>query len=178
MQFKFAFVFTLLTSALAAPCALDTRDLSKRALSAQSYSQFSVSGGVGGNALAEVKAKFPIDENNLASVSAEDLAIIKAARKTAENAETKAGGFNEAIKAAGGTKTEAGKALQVGKIKNKVLKLKLFNLAMQIEQAQGKKDNSAKIAEETKKLNKNIELDKAAAGQKSTAVNFQGTSQL
>lgn len=198
MQFKFAFVFTLLTSALAAPCAVDTRDLGKRALSAQSYSQFSVSGGVGGNALAEVKAKFPvsrsvllaflpahasdnfckqIDENNLASVSAEDLAIIKAARKTAENAETKAGGFNEAIKAAGGTKTEAGKALQVGKIKNKVLKLKLFNLAMQIEQAQGKKDNSAKIAEETKKLNKNIELDKAAAGQKSTSVNFQGTSQ-
>ena len=60
MQFKFAFVFTLLTSALAAPCAVDTRDLSKRALSAQSYSQFQVSSGVGGNALAEVKAKFPV----------------------------------------------------------------------------------------------------------------------
>ncbi|KAK3496904.1 uncharacterized protein B0T23DRAFT_426079 [Neurospora hispaniola] len=171
MQFKFAFVFTLLTSALAAPCDVDTRGLSKRALSAQSYSQFSVSSGVGGNALAEV------DENNLASVSAADLAIIKAARQTAEDAETKAGGFNEAIKAAGGTKTTAGAALQVGKIKNKVLKLKLFTLAMQIEQAKGGKDNSAKIAEETKKLNKNIELDKAAAGQKSTSVNFQGTSQ-
>ncbi|EGZ77338.1 hypothetical protein NEUTE2DRAFT_49674 [Neurospora tetrasperma FGSC 2509] len=166
MQFKFAFVFTLLTFALAAPCDVDTRGLSKRALSAQSYSQFSVSSGVGGNALAEV------DENNLASVSAADLAIIKAARKTAEDAETKAGGFNEAIKAAGGTKTTAGAALQVGKIKNKVLKLKLFTLAMQIEQAKGGKDNSAKIAEETKKLNNNIELDKAAAGQKSTSVNF------
>ncbi|KAK3952618.1 hypothetical protein QBC32DRAFT_405535 [Pseudoneurospora amorphoporcata] len=177
MQFKFAFVFTLLTSALAAPCAVDTRDLSKRALSAQSYSQFQVSSGVGGNALAEVKAKFPIDENNLASVSDADLAIIKAARQTAENAETKAGGFNEAIKAAGSTKTTAGAALQVGKIKNKVLKLKLFTLAQQIEQAKGGKDNSAKIAEETKKLNKNIELDKAAAGEKSTSVNFQGTSQ-
>ncbi|EGO52517.1 hypothetical protein NEUTE1DRAFT_54329 [Neurospora tetrasperma FGSC 2508] len=171
MQFKLAFVFTLLTSALAAPCDVDTRGLSKRALSAQSYSQFQVSSGVGGNALAEV------DENNLASVSAADLAIIKAARETAEDAETKAGGFNEAIKAAGGTKTTAGAALQVGKIKNKVLKLKLFTLAMQIEQAKGGKDNSAKIAEETKKLNNNIALDKAAAGQKSTSVNFQGTSQ-
>ncbi|KAL0474509.1 hypothetical protein QR685DRAFT_549280 [Neurospora intermedia] len=177
MQFKFAFVFTLLTSALAAPCDVDTRGLSKRALSAQSYSQFQVSSGVGGNALAEVQAKFPVDENNLASVSAVDLAIIKAARETAEDAETKAGGFNEAIKAAGGTKTTAGAALQVGKIKNKVLKLKLFTLAMQIEQAKGGKDNSAKIAEETKKLNNNIALDKAAAGQKSSSVNFQGTSQ-
>lgn len=118
-----------------------------------------------------------VDENNLASVSAVDLAIIKAARETAEDAETKAGGFNEAIKAAGGTKTTAGAALQVGKIKNKVLKLKLFTLAMQIEQAKGGKDNSAKIAEETKKLNNNIALDKAAAGQKSSSVNFQGTSQ-
>ncbi|KAJ4421095.1 hypothetical protein N0V85_000318 [Neurospora sp. IMI 360204] len=177
MQFKLAFVFTLLTSVLAAPCEVDTRSLGKRALSAQSYSQFQVSSGVGGNALAEVQAKFPIDENNLASVSVADMAIIKAARQTAENAETKAGGFNEAIKAAGGTTTTAGAALQVGKIKNKVLKLKLFTLAMQIDQAKGGKDNSAKIAEETKKLNKNIELDKAAAGQKSTSVNFQGTSQ-
>ena len=48
---------------------------------------------------------------------------------------------------------------------------------MQIEQAQGTKDNTAKIAAETKKLNKNIDLDKAAAGQTSTSVNFQGTSQ-
>lgn len=132
-----------------------------------------------GPSLQHTSNEFPqqIDENNLASVSAADLAIIKAARQTAENAETKAGGFNEAIKAAGGTTTTAGTALQVGKIKNKVLKLKLFTLAMQIDQAKGGKDNSAKIAEETKKLNKNIELDKAAAGQKSTSVNFQGTSQ-
>jgi len=32
----------------------------KRALSAQSYSQFQVSDGVAGNALAEVNAKFPV----------------------------------------------------------------------------------------------------------------------
>ena len=65
MQFKFAFVFTLLTSTLAAPCAVDTRDLSKRALSVQSYSQFQVSSGVGGNALAEVKTKFPVSHSVL-----------------------------------------------------------------------------------------------------------------
>ncbi|KAK3335500.1 hypothetical protein B0T19DRAFT_10137 [Cercophora scortea] len=177
MFFKAAFLFSLVASSIAAPAGSDTR-LSKRAvLSVQNYSQFQVSSGVGGNALAEVQAKFPIDEKNLAAVDANDLAIIKAARVTAEAAETQAGGFNEAIAAAGGQKTTAGKALQVGKIKNKVLKLKLFILGLQIDQAKGGKDNSAKIAAESKKLNNNIALDKAAAGQKSTPVNFQGTSQ-
>lgn len=42
-------------------------------------------------------------------------------RKAAEAAETDQ--FNPAIDAAGGTKTDAGAALQNGKIKNKVLKL-------------------------------------------------------
>ena len=95
---------------------------------------------------------------------------------TAENAETKAGGFNEAIDAAGGKNTAAGKALQNGKIKNKVLKLQLQVLALQIEAAQGK-DTAAKLAAQTKKLNKNVQLDEDAAGQASTSVDFQGTSQ-
>lgn len=61
-----------------------------------------------------------IDENDLANVDPADAAIIKAARTTAEDAEVNAGGFNDAIAAASGADADA---LQVGKIKNKVLKL-------------------------------------------------------
>ncbi len=62
----------------------------------------------------------------------------------------------------------------MGKIKNKVLKLELEILDLQIAQAQGGKDNSAKIAQETTKLNSNIKLDQQAAGQKSQPVDFTG----
>lgn len=106
-------------------------------------------------------------------MSANDLAIIKAARVTAEAAETDAGGFNDAI-AAAGKSTTAGKALQVGKIKNKVLKLQLEVLALQIDQAQSGKDNSAKIAAEQKKLDNNIKTDAASKGATSQSVDFQG----
>lgn len=92
---------------------------------------------------------------------------------TAEDAETGAGGFNDAIDAAG-SKTAAGEALQVGKIKNKVLKLQLEVLGLQIEQAQTGKDNTAKIAEETTKLNHNVQLDEDAAGQTSQSIDFDG----
>jgi preprotein translocase subunit SecF len=93
---------------------------------------------------------------------------------TAEAAETEAGGFNEAIDAAGGKSSAAGKPLQVGKIKNKVEKLYLEVLALQIQQAQSGKDNAAKIAEEQTKLDNNIKLDTAAKGQESQSVDFQG----
>ncbi|KAL2180351.1 uncharacterized protein P884DRAFT_289768 [Thermothelomyces heterothallicus CBS 202.75] len=176
MYFKAAVLFSLLASSFALPTGSADRTVKRGVLSVQNYSEFQVSDGVAGNALAEVNAKFPIDTSNLASVSDEDLAILKAARKTAEAAETKAGGFNEAIKAAGGTKTTAGQALQNGKIKNKVLKLQLQVLALQIEAAKGE-DTAAKLAEEQKKLDKNVQLDKEAAGQRSQSVNFQGTSQ-
>lgn len=196
MYFKTAFLLSMVVSAMAMPTPIGTQEqISKRAaLTVQNYSQFQVSNGVGGNALAEVQAKFPvrknppqnnhlnpppnppqINENSLASVDPQDLAIIKAARKTAENAETKAGGFNEAIAAAGGTNSAQGKTLQVGKIKNKVLKLKLFSLALQIDQARGR-NVAAKLADTLTKLGKNIELDQASAGQASASVNFQGSS--
>lgn len=107
-------------------------------------------------------------------MSEEDLEILKAARETAEAAETDAGGFNEAIDAAG-KDTDEGEALQVGKIKNKVLKLQLEVLALQIEQAQGE-DNQDKIDEEMTKLNANIANDADNAGATSQSVDFQGTS--
>ncbi|KIW87638.1 uncharacterized protein Z519_11612 [Cladophialophora bantiana CBS 173.52] len=142
---------------------------SKRAnvLTVRPYSEFQVSDGVAGNALAEVNANFPIDTSDLASVSDSDLQIIKDARETAEDAETGTGGFNDEIAAAGDDADTT--ALQNGKIKNKVLKLQLEVLALQIEAAQGDGDQ-AKIDEETTKLNNNIALDKAAAGQKSVGV--------
>jgi hypothetical protein len=118
-----------------------------------------------------------IDESNLANLDPEDLEIIKAAGNTAEQAEVGDGGFNEAIDTAGGKNTAAGKALQVGKIKNKVLKLQLSVLSLGAEVAQGRQDRAAKLQEQKTKLANNVQLDKDAAGQKSTPVNFQGDSQ-
>lgn len=59
MQFKATILFSLATSALALPT---TGTQHKRAgvLTTQDYSQFQVSDGVAGNALAEVQAKFPV----------------------------------------------------------------------------------------------------------------------
>ena len=54
--------------------------------------------------------------NNPAAVSKSDLAILVAARQTAENAEAS---FNTAVAAASGANADA---LQVGKIKNKGLR--------------------------------------------------------
>lgn len=115
-----------------------------------------------------------MDTSDLAAVSADDLAIIDAARLTAEAAETDAGGFDDAIDAAGGTSSAAGKPLQVGKIKNKVEKLYLEVLGLQIQQAQTGQDKSAEITEEQTKLDTNVDLDSAAAGQASQSVDFQG----
>lgn len=77
----------------------------------------SISDGPAGNAGAEAEAVWTagLDLSDLSRVSDEDLEILKVQRENAEKAETQA--FNPAIDAAGGTKTEAGKALQCGKIK-------------------------------------------------------------
>ena len=189
---KAALVLSFAASALALPTSA-TAPHQKRAavLKQQSYAQFQVSDGVGGKASPKSKPSSPyvphhphpqltsianppqIDEKNLAAVDPADVDIINSARQTAEAAETDAGGFNDAI-AAAGKDSAAGTALQVGKIKNKVLKLKLEVLALQIDQAQGGKDNQAKIDEEQTKLDNNIKLDQGAAGDKSQSVDFQG----
>ncbi|SPN96868.1 uncharacterized protein DNG_00388 [Cephalotrichum gorgonifer] len=155
--------------------ALFTPVFSADLLQVRDYADFQISDGVAGNALAEVADKFPVAEfrADLAAVSAADLEILKTARETAEAAETEAGGFNDAIEAAGGKNTPEGQTLQVGKIKNKVLKLELQVLALEIEQAQGE-DNQAKIDEEQTKLDKNVATDEASAGEASTSVDFQG----
>ncbi|PSN71279.1 hypothetical protein BS50DRAFT_487264 [Corynespora cassiicola Philippines] len=151
-----------------APGAAPTGGVQKRALTQQSYADFQISDGTAGDALNEVMQKFPIDMNNLASVSAADQKVISDSRQVAESAETDA--FNPAIEAASGADATA---LQNGKIKNKVLKLQLEVMDLMISQAQGE-DNQAKIDEEMKKLNNNIATDKKNAGQASQSVQFNG----
>ena len=84
------------------------------------------------------------------------------------------GGFNDAIEAAGGQGTTEGKALQVGKIKNKVLKLQTDVLRLQIQAAQGKAGLEDQIATQQKKLDTNVALDEAAKGQTAKAIDFAG----
>ena len=177
---QYTLILLLLPLALAAP-------LQRRALTLQSYNDLSISAGTAGNAASEALAKFPVDMSDLANVSADDLQTIQTERESAESAETEA--FNPAIDAATG---DAATALQNGKIKNKVLKCMCSHipyagveedeglkciavtgevLALQIQQAQGK-DTADQITAEQKKLTNNINLDKAAAGQPSTAVDF------
>ncbi|TLD20341.1 hypothetical protein PspLS_08367 [Pyricularia sp. CBS 133598] len=176
MFFSKALILALATAAVALPTS---QQLDKRAgiLKKEPYAQFQVSDGVGGDALAEVKKKFPIDDAKIASIDPADLQIIKDARITAEKAETE--GFDPAIaKATGEEKDE----LEVGKIKNKVLKLQLEVETIQAGLAQGaktqsaedKKKQEAKLDEEKKKLDKNIAADKKNAGKKSKSVAFNG----
>ncbi|KAJ9615468.1 hypothetical protein H2200_001543 [Cladophialophora chaetospira] len=159
---KATVLFSIITLSAAGPITHKKR---ADVLTTKSYADFQVSDGIAGNALAEVNANFPIDQTDLAGVSDNDLSVIKAARVVAEDAETGTGGFNDEIAAASGDTI----ALQNGKIKNKVLKLQLEVLALQIAAAQGDGDQ-AKIDEETTKLNNNIALDKKAAGQDSVGV--------
>ncbi|TVY85855.1 hypothetical protein LAWI1_G009011, partial [Lachnellula willkommii] len=91
-----------------------------------------------------------------------------------EQAETATGGFNDAVAAAGQT-TAAGTALQNGKIKNKVLKLQTDVMRIQIEVAQGNAAAGSQLAAQQAKLATNVALDKAAAGQTATAINFAGS---
>ncbi|KAF4308128.1 putative small secreted protein [Botryosphaeria dothidea] len=167
MHFTTIALFLGLTaSSLAAPV---TQPSKRAVLTKQSYADFQISDGVGGDALNEVNQKFPVANMDPAQVTDEDQEIISNAREVAEDAETGTGGFNEQIEAAG-EDTDAGKALQIGKIKNKVLKLQLEILDLQLKQAKGDGDQTAKIAEEQTKLQSNIDQDKEAAGQKSTSV--------
>ncbi|ORY61545.1 uncharacterized protein BCR38DRAFT_411409 [Pseudomassariella vexata] len=145
----------------------------------QRYAEFQISDGVAGQALAEVAQKFPVDTilRDPASVTPDDLAILKAARQTAENAETETGGFNDAIAKANATQPGSAvvRALQLGKNKNKILKLQLLLLTRTIEVSQGHGNQTA-LTETSRKLNHNVALDEAAAGQPSKGVDFKGDS--
>lgn len=112
-----------------------------------------------------------VDLTKAAAVSQSDLDILTAARSTAENAET---AFNTAIAAASGTTAAA---LQVGKIKNKVLKLRLFEMQVLVQEAQGATDKAAELTNIQTLLAANVKTDQASAGKTSQSVSFTGDVQ-
>ncbi|KAM0551259.1 hypothetical protein ACHAPJ_008604 [Fusarium lateritium] len=157
-------LLTFAATALASP-------ISKRAVFSQStYNDLSISGGTAGNAKQEALDKLSGLPNDLSTVEKSDLDFLNSVNSIANDAEDEA--FNPAIESASG---EAADALQRGKIKNKVLKLTATILKLQAQQAQGE-DVSDKLDEENTKLQNNISQDEDAAGQASTFLSFDATT--
>jgi len=139
----------------------------------QDYADFQISDGVGGQAQQQAAAVFltPFDGIDLSTVDKASRDAVEAMREAAENAETDE--FNPQVAAASGA---AAAALQVGKIKNKVLKLtgevQVINIDIAVAKAAGDdtSDLETKLQEEQTKLNTNIKLDTASAGKASKGV--------
>jgi len=161
---------SLSISSYARPVPDPSNSMSKRAFIEQAYNDFQISDGVGGNAQAQANAVF--SDNfagvDLATVSADDLDAINTMAKAAVDAEDT---FNTAIDAASGADADA---LNVGKIKNKVLKLSGEVLALQIKQAQGDASAADDLATEQTKLTKDVGVDVQNAGKPSKSVQFDG----
>jgi len=147
--------------------------IEKRAFALQDYADFQISDGVGGNAEAQANAVFvdPFQGVDLSTVSSTDLDNVQTMREAAESAETD--DFDPQIDAASGADADA---LQVGKIKNKVLKLtgeiQGLNIKLAQQRASGEdtSDTESSIQEEQTKLTTNINLDQASAGKTSKGV--------
>ncbi|KAI1748851.1 small secreted protein [Xylaria castorea] len=137
----------------------------------QTYNDISISGGVAGNAQNEAMAVFSaLDLNDLANVDKDDLDFLNSVNQICNDAEDEA--FNTAIDAASGEEADA---LQRGKIKNKVLKLTATILKLQAQTAQGE-DVQDKLDDEQTKLNNNIKQDEDEAGNASTFLSFDATT--
>ncbi|KAH7097791.1 hypothetical protein BKA62DRAFT_715137 [Auriculariales sp. MPI-PUGE-AT-0066] len=134
------------------------------------YKNFQISGGVAGKALEEVDANVlaPLLNRDDASISDAEVTALSNMREAAENAEGSL--FNPQIAAASGAQAAS---LQAGKIKNKVLKLRLFQKLFEIRIAKGQAAGDDTSADQTKlqdvveKLNTNVGIDKASAGKTS-----------
>ncbi|KAJ7026788.1 hypothetical protein C8F04DRAFT_1045328 [Mycena alexandri] len=142
------------------------------AFALQSYDQFQISDGVAGTAEAQANAvfvtPFPAD---LTTVDATSLANLGTMREAAESAETD--DFDPQIAAASGADAAA---LQVGKVKNKVLKLtgEVQQIKIKIAQASAAgsstSDLETSLATEQGKLTTNIALDVKSKGAASKGV--------
>ncbi|KAJ6562350.1 hypothetical protein B0H19DRAFT_1259933 [Mycena capillaripes] len=165
-------VLALLVPALAVFAAPVPCKRAQFAFALQSYDQFQISDGVGGNAEAEANAVFvdPFPED-LTTVDATSLDNLGTMREAAESAETDL--FNPQIDAASGA---AAAALSVGKTKNKVLKLtgEVQQIKIKIAQAtaagEDTSDLEASLTEEQTKLSTNIALDVKNNGKASQGV--------
>ncbi|TRM69715.1 hypothetical protein BD626DRAFT_563444 [Schizophyllum amplum] len=137
------------------------------------YADFQISDGVAGDAEAEANAVFvdPFANVDLATIDDQTVDDIQTMREAAEDAETDQ--FNPEIESASGDDADA---LQVGKIKNKVLKLTGETMVLKIKIAQAEaagddtSDLESKLAEEQKKLDTNIATDQKSAGATSQSV--------
>ncbi|KAK7432980.1 hypothetical protein QQZ08_000451 [Neonectria magnoliae] len=162
--------FSLFTLGFAA--AAMAAPLSKRAVfSPTTYNDLSISGGTAGNAQAEALQKLAGLPDDLTTVEEADLDFLNSVNSIANDAETDA--FNVALEGADG---EDADAIQRGKIKNKVLKLTATVLKLQAQQAQGE-DVADKLEKENKKLSNNIAQDEEAAGQASTFLSFDASTE-
>ncbi len=138
---------TLIVSAFAT-LSIGAPIVNKRAVfGATTYDAISISGGVAGNALSEADAvldKLP------ATPDEADLDFLNEVNQVANDAEL---AYNDAIAAATGDEAAA---LEVGKTKNKVLKLEATVLKLT---ASG--DDPAKLEEEKTKLANNVAQGKS-----------------
>lgn len=185
--------FSLVTLGLAAFVAASpvAKRQTSSVFSATDYNSLSISGGTAGNGEQEALEKLGGLPSDLTTVSEADIKFLDNVNSVANEAEKNA--FNPAIEAATGAEADAlavgascalpilqvycTDAPQRGKTKNKILKLTATKLKLEIQAAQGK-DVAAKQEEENKKLTNNINADKAAAGEPSTALDFDGTAEL
>lgn len=203
---KFSAVFTTLVAvASAAPSrdiSLSGSKLQKRAAvfaTAKTFDELSISGKNAGTAKEDALQKLSGLPTDLSTVDKADLAFLNNVNKIANQAER--GAYNvEIAKTAPG---EDALALQVryqdfpsalpvtlflvplnqatntlpqrAKIQNKILKLTATVMGLQAQQAQGQ-NVTAKLDEETKKLNKNIADDVANAGKPATALKFNAST--
>ncbi|WQF86521.1 hypothetical protein CDEST_11535 [Colletotrichum destructivum] len=173
---KFSVVLaTLAAVASAAPSgdisSAGNRVQKRAVFTAKTFDELSISGGTAGKAKEDALAKFAGLPTDLSTVDKADLEFLDSANKIANQAER--GAYNTEI-----AKTAPGEdalALQRAKIQNKVMKLTATVLGLQAQQAQGQ-NVTAKLEEETKKLEKNIADDVANAGKPATALKFNAST--
>jgi len=169
----FGSLLASIASAAPVPSRVELADRASTTFVEQAYSAFQISNGVGGTAADQANAIFvtPFANVDLTTISEDTIEAINTMREAAEDAETEQ--FDPQIDAASATTAAA---LQVGKIKNKVLKLtaEIEDINIKIAQAQASGSDTsslqADLASETTKLNSNLALDKANAGKTSQGV--------
>ncbi|KNF02100.1 hypothetical protein PSTG_04598 [Puccinia striiformis f. sp. tritici PST-78] len=148
----------------------------KRGLTLQDYPNFQISNGVAGRCAQKAASVFlkPYELNQekliqtnplKVQITKADLDTCKTMNRAAVDAEDK---FVFAINNVG-SKSSVGRELENGKICNKVLKLTAAVLCLQMElklKPSSDSSRTIKLDDEIKKLQKNIQLDQAAKGQR------------
>ncbi|WYZ38705.1 hypothetical protein EsH8_III_000619 [Colletotrichum jinshuiense] len=172
---KFSVVLATLAAVASAAPSRDIQSgsqVQRRAVfTAKTFDELSISGGNAGTAKEDALQKLSGLPTDLTQVQKADLDFLNGVNKIANQAER--GAYNTKI--AETAPGEDALALQRAKIQNKVLKLTATVMGLQAQQAQGQ-NVTAKLAEETKKLEKNIADDQANAGKPATGLKFTAST--